>query len=122
MVQRRKKSHAEGLATRGDPESCGPAQEGRPEALTGALAGRPLSREETPNFQVPSLFRCDEGNTGPTDKARWCGTCARSKNPSMRGSTMYENRETLDPPTTGGVVGRGGKSKDASHRCTGQGV
>ena len=29
---------------------------------------------------------------------------------------MYENRETLNPPTAGGVVGRGGKSKDTSHR------
>jgi hypothetical protein len=40
----------------------------------------------------------------------------------MRGSTMRENRETLHTALADGAMGRGGKSKDWSHRCTGQGV
>lgn len=74
MVQRRKKSHAEGLATRGDPESCGHTREGVTEALTGALAGRPLSREITPKFQVPSPFRQTKATSAPPVEARWDGT------------------------------------------------
>ena len=37
--------HNEGLANHVDPESCGHAGNGTPEALTGAHAGRVLSRE-----------------------------------------------------------------------------
>jgi hypothetical protein len=37
--------HIEGLATHDDPESCGGAGNGAVEALTGACAGRVLSRE-----------------------------------------------------------------------------
>ena len=37
--------YGEGVATHTDPESCGPLRKGRAEALTGARAGRVLSRE-----------------------------------------------------------------------------
>ena len=40
----------------------------------------------------------------------------------MRGSIMRENRETLSPPDVMVHAGRGGKSEDAIHRCTEQGV
>lgn len=40
-----KEPYIEGLATHDDPESCGGAREGAAEALTGAHAGRVLSRE-----------------------------------------------------------------------------
>ena len=40
MVQRRRNSHIEGLATHDDPESCRDAREGMAEALTGVHAGR----------------------------------------------------------------------------------
>ena len=39
--------YAEGLATRGGPESCVAFREGRGEALTGVRAGRVPSRERT---------------------------------------------------------------------------
>ena len=52
-MQRRRESHTEGLATHGDPESCSGVREGVAEALTGAHAGRVLSREMEFNFQVP---------------------------------------------------------------------
>jgi len=42
-----KESYGEGLATHAGPESCGAACEGGVEALTGACAGRVLSRETT---------------------------------------------------------------------------
>mgnify|MGYP000747758412 CR=1 FL=1 len=40
-----KESHVEGLASHDDPESCAGNREGAGEALTGAHAGRVLSRE-----------------------------------------------------------------------------
>jgi hypothetical protein len=43
-----KEPYGEGLANHADPESCGDAREGMAEALTGARAGRPLSRESLP--------------------------------------------------------------------------
>jgi hypothetical protein len=95
MVQRRKKPCTEGLATHGDPESCGHDRKGVPEALTGAHAGRVLSREIEilPGAEVVSGA---EGNTSCTKKGEvrrtWRG---RHETPSMRGSTMRENRETL---------------------------
>ena len=52
-MQRRRESHTEGLATHGDPESCRGVREGAAEALTGAHAGRVLSREMEFDFQVP---------------------------------------------------------------------
>ncbi len=45
MESRMKESHAEGLASHGDPESCAGSREGAGEALTGAHTGRVLSRE-----------------------------------------------------------------------------
>ena len=38
--------HAEGLATRGDPESCAASRKGRGEALTGHAQAGLLSREK----------------------------------------------------------------------------
>ena len=40
-----KESYGEGVATHTDPESCGAVREDGVEALTGARAGRVLSRE-----------------------------------------------------------------------------
>jgi hypothetical protein len=40
-----KEPHVEGVATHDDPESCAGARKGVGEALTGAHAGRVLSRE-----------------------------------------------------------------------------
>ena len=49
-----KESYGEGLATHTGPESCGAACKGRVEALTGARAGRVLSRERT-SSGMPTL-------------------------------------------------------------------
>jgi RNA-directed DNA polymerase len=49
-----KESYGEGVATHTDPESCGAVREDGVEALTGARAGRVLSRERT-CLRVPTL-------------------------------------------------------------------
>ncbi len=89
----------EGLATHHGPESCGRAREGVPEALTGVHAGRVLSRESESTSRRRGrprsrrqhrLHRSGEVQEG----------LARSydETPSMRGSTLRENRETLLVP------------------------
>jgi hypothetical protein len=82
-----------------------------PEALTGARAGRVLSREIEFNFQVPRLFLAPKATP---DAPKWRGATRPGavdvKTPSMRGSTMRENRETLHTPEADGAAGRDGKS------------
>ena len=99
-VQRRRDSHIEGLATHGDPESCGQVREGLAEALTGAHAGRVLSREIEFKFQVPSLFLEPKATSAAPRDGEVRRDLARShdETPCMRGSTLRENRETLYPP------------------------
>ncbi len=43
-----KEPYGEGVASHTDPESWRRGREGTPQALTGARAGRVLSREESP--------------------------------------------------------------------------
>ena len=50
-----KESYGEGVATHAGPESCVDVREGGGEALTGARAGRVLSREITHRSGVPTL-------------------------------------------------------------------
>ena len=105
MAQRRRKSHVEGLATHDDPESCGRVRKDAPEALTGAHAGRVLSREIEFNFQVPRLFLESKAMRATPRMAR-CGETWRgrmSKTPSMRRSTKRENWEALMPPDRAAV-------------------
>lgn len=70
------------------------------EALTGAHAGRVLSREKeiVPGAEAVGAA---EGNTRCTNEREVQRDLARSyfETPSMRGSAMCENRETLCPPT-----------------------
>lgn len=53
----------EGSATHTDPESCEVVPEGQVEALTGARAGRVLSRENQANSGMPTQYGDAEGNT-----------------------------------------------------------
>ena len=50
-----KEPYGEGVASHTGPESCVVAREGRGEALTGAHAGRVLSREIPFNSGAPTL-------------------------------------------------------------------
>ena len=81
MTQRRRNSHIEGLATHDDPESCGHSREGVSEALTGAHAGRVLSREIEIVPGAESVFKV-EGNTGRSatreERQTWRGRRPRA--------------------------------------------
>ena len=95
-MQRRRDSHTEGLATHGDPESCRGVREGAAEALTGAHAGRVLSREMEFDYQVPRLFLESKAILAKPGLVRRGGTWrGHRETPSMRGSIARENRETL---------------------------
>jgi hypothetical protein len=105
-MQRRRDSHTEGLATHGDPESCRGVRKGVAEALTGAHAGRVLSREMEFDFQVPRLFLESKAILATPGLVRrgetWRG---HRETPSMRGSIARENRETLHTAQGGWRLG-----------------
>jgi len=106
-----KESYVEGLAAHSGPESCVVAREGRDEALTGVRAGRVLSRERNVLRGADAVG--EGGRPHPGHRYREMpGDPARSETPCMYGSTSRENREIPCPPTTDGVAGRVGKSKD----------
>jgi len=107
--------YGEGLASHTDPESWGCCREAVTQALTGARAGRPLSREETSSGcrrrgkarKATPLLALDASQyTDP----------ARSKNPSTLGTSLRENREGRWLPIGDGAMGRVGKSEDAIRR------
>ena len=77
MTQRRRNSHIEGLATHDDPESCGHGRKDVGEALTGAHAGRVLSREieMLPGAEAVCVA---EGDTRGTDRREGLWGLARS--------------------------------------------
>ena len=109
-------SYGKGLATRIGPESCVVARKGRGEALTGARAGRVLSRESDLCHRADLRGADAVGEGGrphPGHRYREMpGDPARSETPRMHGNTSRENREIPCPPATDGVAGRVGKSKD----------
>jgi len=111
-----KESYGEGVATHADPESCGAAREGSVEALTGARAGRVLSRErdilrdadavgESGRLHLVHRYR-EMPQEGP----------ARSETPCTYGNTSHENREVPCLPVAVMVRGRVGKSIDVRRR------
>jgi hypothetical protein len=110
-----KESYGEGVATHTDPESCGAARKGRVEALTGARAGRVLSRERV--FLRDADAVGSSGRLHPAHRFREMRRGpARSETPGTYGNTSHENREILCLPVADGAAGRVGKSKDARRR------
>ncbi len=107
-----KESYGEGIASHTDPESCGAAREGSAEALTGARAGRVLSRES--NFLRSADAVGDVGRQHRQCRYReTLPGSARSQTPCTHGNTSLGNREILELPKADGAEGRVGKSKDA---------
>ena len=98
-----KESYAEGLASHGGPESCVRIRKDAGEALTGARAGRVLSRvinaprgdsRVVQGAEVVDLHRrpyrcCRDGEAAPDP--------ARSETPSRRGNISHGNREIPRP-------------------------
>jgi RNA-directed DNA polymerase len=106
-----KESYGEGLAIHTDPESCGAACKGGVEALTGARAGRVLSRERDILRGADAVG--ESGRHHPTRRYRetlW--SPAWSETPCTYGNTSHENREIPCPPEVDDASGRVGKSKD----------
>ena len=81
-----KESYGEGLATHTGPESCVGGPQGRVEALTGARAGRVLSREMNLTSGDADAVGEAEGNTGRVDIARRAGA-PRGQRPRARTET-----------------------------------
>ena len=105
-------SYGEGVATHTGPESCATGREAEGEALTGARAGRVLSR-----VIFGQLRGADAVETGgrPHRLRRYRETQpdpARSETRCTHGNTSHGNREIPHPPEAGGVAGRTGKSED----------
>jgi hypothetical protein len=108
-----KEPYEKGVATHLDPESWGPAREGLPQALTGARAGRPLSREIV-------LLGCRRRSScgRPHCGHRYCEVFVdptRSETPCMYGSVTSEPGRSHDSPPNVSV-GRLGKSEDIRPR------
>jgi len=103
--------YTEGLATRGDPESCVGVREGVDEALTGARADQAIEPRNH-DFGVPTLSKRAEGHTPGSAMRELSGDPARSKNLCMHGTSMRENREVPHSPVGHGwwraVQGRPG--------------
>ena len=86
--------YREGLATHPDPESCAGVRKGTGEALTGADASRPLSREI--NLNTPGCLRSQakRGATlGVPLKREVRLDPARSETPCAHRSTPHGRRE-----------------------------
>ena len=103
-----RESYSEGVAIHADPESCGGVREGAVEALTGAHAGQPLSRE----IHCPRGADVVIGGGRQHRTGRYCETLAdpaRSKTLCTYGTHLRGNREiphlTLAAPTVGARIG-----------------
>ena len=115
-----KEPHIEGLANHDDPESCLGTRKGTGEALTGAHAGRVLSRENRSNQGADAVVLSGRLHADARESERTRDP-ARSKTSDMRGNSMRENREIPRPPAVDGPAGRAGKVEDRTPAMNGQG-
>jgi RNA-directed DNA polymerase len=90
-----KESHVEGVAIHDDPESCIDIREGGDEALTGARAGRVLSREMYLR-DADAVMLGGRQHRSRRDRETWSGP-ARSETPCTYGTSLCENREICEP-------------------------
>jgi hypothetical protein len=115
MEKEMRELYIEGVATHDDPESCAGPRKSAGEALTGAHAGRAIEPRKHPIPSADAVSSC--GRQHDTERYRELSVdSARSKNPSMRGNSMCENREIPWLPVADGAMGRGGKAKAVIRR------
>lgn len=93
-----KESYIEDLANHDDPESCVYCCKVMNEALTGAHAGRVLSRENRLN-QDADVVVVSGKQDGQGRYGKSMLNPTRSETSSMYGNPMHENREIPPPPT-----------------------
>jgi RNA-directed DNA polymerase len=115
-----KEPHIEGLANHDDPESCLGIRKGTGEALTGAHAGRVLSRENRSDQGADAVVLVGRPNVHARHGKRM-GDPARSETSDMRGNSMRENREIPCSPAVDGPAGRAGKVDDRNPAMHGPG-
>src|SRR5579862_353493 len=115
-----KEPHIQGPASHDNPESCADIREGTGEALTGAHAGRVLSREIRCNQGADAVVLSGRPNASAHQGERICDP-ARSETSYMRGDSMRENREIHGPPAEDGPAGRAGKVDDRNPAMHGPG-
>ena len=108
-----KEPYEKGVATHFDPESWGHVREDLSQALTGARAGRPLSREIV-SLGCRRCSSCGRPHCGHRDREVFVDP-TRSETPSMYGSVPSEPGRSRDSPPKVSV-GRLGKSEDISPR------
>ncbi|NVB39966.1 group II intron reverse transcriptase/maturase [Pseudenhygromyxa sp. WMMC2535] len=104
-----KESNTEGVATHGDPEPCVDDREVSGEALTGARAGRVLSREIRSTRGADAVKQSGRPHAQRRQREE-LGDPARSETPRTHGTSLRENREISTPPERDGGSGRTGKA------------
>lgn len=106
-------SHGEGLASHTDPESCVAGRKASGEALTGAHAGQPSSREILISRIADAVIAGGRQDGAVMDGETDSGP-ARSQTLSTCGNSSHGNREIPQPPT--GADGPAGRSQKATAR------
>jgi len=107
-----KESHRKGITNHPDPESCAGGGNTPGEALTGAHAGQLLSSENRQSACRPDTLQGKATPGGPVDR-EGPQDAAESKNLSMCGNSMHENREAPQVPR-GDDLGRSEKDDHKS--------
>jgi RNA-directed DNA polymerase len=97
MEKEMRELYIEGVATHDGPESCVGVREGEGEALTGVRVGRAIEPRNQTNRGADAVHGA-EGHTGSSVIRELLPDPARSKNLSMRGISMHENREVPGSP------------------------
>ena len=97
-----KESYDEGVASHIDPESCARAREGSGEALTGARAGRVLSRGMVLDSRVPTSWTWRKATRCTSIAREVHGPCAVVDPGHTR---KHLARESGDPMTAFGFKG-----------------
>ena len=107
-----KEPYREGVATHSDPESCAVAREGGGEALTGARAGRVLSREIVDLLRGADAVAAG-GRQHPTHRNREMRRDpARSETPSTHGNTSQGTGRSHARPRLSEPRAASGSPKD----------
>ena len=101
--------YIEGLATHDGPESCVGVREGDGEALTGVHVGRAIEPRNNHNRGADAVHGA-EGHIGGSASRELPPNPARSKNLSMRGISMHENREVPRSPVRS-ITGRAAQGR-----------
>src|SRR6267143_4677177 len=97
MEKEMRELYIEGAATHDGPESCVGVREGEGEALTGVRVGRAIEPRNNHNRGADAVHGA-EGHTGGSASRELLPDPARSKNLSMHGISMHENREVPRSP------------------------